>query len=54
LKEFRFDPFSYCTKLSDTKIGTYRFRIGDFRVIFDIDQENLVILRVGHRREIYK
>jgi mRNA interferase RelE/StbE len=36
------------------KIGTYRFRIGDYRAIFDIDGENIVILRIGHRRDIYK
>jgi mRNA interferase RelE/StbE len=28
-------------------------RIGDYRVIFDIDGENIVILRIGHRRDIY-
>ncbi len=36
------------------KIGTYRFRIGDYRVIFDIYGEDIVILRIGHRRSIYK
>jgi len=36
------------------KIGTYRFRMGDYRVIFDTEDENIVILRIGHRRSIYK
>ncbi|WP_456486560.1 type II toxin-antitoxin system RelE family toxin [Candidatus Alkanophaga liquidiphilum] len=36
------------------KIGTYRFRIGDYRIIFDIDDDNMVILRIGHRKSIYK
>lgn len=36
LKEFLINPFLYSRKLNDTKIGTYRFRIGNFRVIFDI------------------
>lgn len=40
--------------LSDYKIGNYRFRIGDYRVVFDIDGKMLTILAVGHRREIYK
>jgi mRNA interferase RelE/StbE len=34
--------------------GTYRFRIGDYRVIFDIYDENIAILRIGHRKSIYK
>jgi mRNA interferase RelE/StbE len=36
------------------KIGAYRFRIGDYRVVFDIDDNNVVILRIGHRKSIYK
>jgi mRNA interferase RelE/StbE len=35
-------------------LGEYRFRIGDYRVIFDIEGNEIVVLRVGHRREIYK
>jgi mRNA interferase RelE/StbE len=54
LKEYSVDPFANCSKLSDSKIGTYRFRIGDYRVIFDIDDVNIVVLRIAHRREIYK
>ncbi len=34
----------------------YRLRIGDYRVIYDVIDEQLVILLigVGHRREIYR
>jgi mRNA interferase RelE/StbE len=34
----------------------YRLRIGDYRVIYDVMDEQLVILvvGVGHRREIYR
>jgi mRNA interferase RelE/StbE len=35
-------------------LGPYRFRIGDYRVIFDLVDDEIVVLRVGHRREIYK
>ena len=33
----------------------YRFRVGDYRVIFDIEQEELriLILKIGHRKNIY-
>ncbi len=35
---------------------TYRIRIGDYRVVHEIQSHRLVILvlRVGHRREIYR
>ena len=48
------NPIEYSEKLTDPKIGTYRFRTGDYRVIFDIEEKDIVILMVGHRREIYK
>lgn len=40
--------------LTDKKIGSYRFRIGDYRIIFDIDGKMITILSIGHRRDIYR
>ncbi len=31
-----------------------RLRIGDWRVIFYEDQETIIIVAVGHRRDIYE
>jgi len=28
--------------------------MGDYRVIFDVDDNKIVVLRVGHRRDIYQ
>jgi len=35
--------------------GFYKLRIGDYRVIYEVEPETqvLVVVRVGHRREIY-
>lgn len=54
LKLFSFDPLTYAKKLINPKIGSYRFRIGNYRVIFDIVDDSIVILRMGHRNSIYK
>ncbi len=54
IKEYSYNPFVYAKKLADPKIGSYRFRIGDHRVIFDIDGNKIIVLRVGHRKDIYK
>jgi len=54
LELYKLDPLQHAEKLSSSELGSYRFRIGDYRVIFDIDGEQIVILRVGHRREIYR
>jgi len=31
----------------------FRLRIGDYRVIFDINEDTILILKVGHRKNIY-
>jgi len=54
LKEYSINPFQYARKLSHSKIGTYRFRIGDFRVVFDVEKQSIVVLRIGDRKEIYR
>ena len=54
LLRFTQDPIQYAEKLSDSLLGSFRFRIGDYRVIFDIEGDEIVVLRVGHRREIYR
>jgi mRNA interferase RelE/StbE len=54
LLRYKEDPLRYAEKLSDPILGTYRFRIGGYRVIFDLEGNEIVVLRVGHRREIYR
>lgn len=54
LKEYSANPFLYARKLSDSKIGTFRFRIGDYRAIVDIEENKIIVLKVGHRKDIYK
>ena len=39
LKLLTNDPIGSSKKLSNSIIGTYRFRIGDYRIIFDIEEE---------------
>lgn len=43
-----------CKKLKGLK-ATFRIRHGDYRIIYDVQDERLSILviRLGHRREVY-
>jgi len=54
LERIRIRPETYVTKL----VGDpgYKLRVGDYRVIMDIDKGNLLILviKVGYRRNIYE
>ena len=54
LEYYARDPLRYAVKLTDPAIGEYRFRIGEYRVIFDLKSEELHILAVGHRKGIYR
>lgn len=54
LLRYQKDPLRYAERLTQSKLGTYRFRTGDYRIVFDLEGEEIVVLRVGHRREIYK
>ena len=56
LEDFRQAPFESPSlhKLANPEIGTYRLRVGDYRVILDIEAERLIVLRVGHRKDIYR
>lgn len=41
--------------LVENKLGQWRYRIGDYRVICEIKDEEIIILEleIGHRRDAY-
>ena len=47
------NPFRYFEKL--TARNLYKLRVGDYRVIADIDESKIkiLVLLVGHRKNIY-
>ena len=55
LERIKIRPFSYdIKKLQGTSY--YRMRVGEYRVILDIKQDELVIIviEIGHRKNVYK
>lgn len=50
------DPRLHGKGLMANRVGQWRYRIGDYRLICQIDDGKLVILAlsVGHRREVYE
>jgi mRNA interferase RelE/StbE len=51
------DPRSAGKSLVGPRMGSYwRYRVGDLRVICDIQDQTVVILviEIGHRREVYR
>lgn len=47
-------PLLFADFLTNFSLGQHRFRVGDWRVVFDVVEEVIVIHAVGYRREIYK
>ena len=54
LERLALAPFVHSERLRNPALGSFRMRTGDYRVVFDIEGNDIVILRVGHRREIYR
>jgi mRNA interferase RelE/StbE len=54
LRKYSEDPLSYARRMVDPSLGSCRVRIGDYRVIFDLEDDELIVLRAGHRKEIYR
>ena len=48
------NPLSNARKLAGEGLGEYRLRVGDWRIIFDLVERDVIILRIGHRSSIYR
>ena len=50
------DPRSTGEPLRENLSGFWRYRIGDYRVYADIQDEviKVLVVKIGHRREVYK
>ncbi len=58
LKLLAQNPFSELLNVKKLKgvDSLYRIRLGDYRVIYELRNEQLIVLviKIGHRREVYR
>jgi len=49
------NPISYLTPLKGDWAPFYKLRVGDYRLIIDVEGETLTLLlvRAGHRKDVY-
>lgn len=47
-------PLHFAESLIGRRGRNYRFRIDDYRVIFELTKGKILITKVGHRREVYR
>lgn len=50
------NPRHFGEPLRGSMAGLWRYRVGDFRIICEIQDQRLVVLAlaIGHRREVYQ
>lgn len=49
------DPRAHGKGLTANRSGQWQYRIGDYRIIADIQEDKIIILilEIGHRKDIY-
>ncbi|OLD38807.1 MAG: hypothetical protein AUI83_23620 [Armatimonadetes bacterium 13_1_40CM_3_65_7] len=53
LDRIKTDPY-HGQKLRGVKIGQYRYRVGDYRIRYDIERLAIYLHVVRHRSEVYR
>ncbi len=48
------NPLRFAERLTDFKDADFRFRIGEYRILFDVIENKIFILKIKHRRESYR
>ncbi len=47
------NPLEYAKKLTFYEMGEFRFRVGDYRVIFDLKGNKIYVLKIRKRDDVY-
>lgn len=48
------NPLDFSEPLTKPADAQYRFRVGSYRILFDVEGSNVVILYIQHRRDVYR
>jgi mRNA interferase RelE/StbE len=46
-------PEQYALPLRRTLKGYWKLRVGDYRIVFEFDGSMIIVLGIGHRKNIY-
>jgi len=48
------NPLDFARQLVHSSIGSYRFRVGHYRIVFDVDGDILQVVSIKHRKDVYR
>ncbi|MFA4842364.1 MAG: type II toxin-antitoxin system RelE/ParE family toxin [Candidatus Omnitrophota bacterium] len=47
------EPLAYGEPLRQSLKGYRKLRVGDYRILYRIENQDIIILKIGHRNEVY-
>ena len=47
------EPLKYGQPLKRSLRGYRKLRVGDYRIIFKVEKDAVIVLKIGHRKEVY-
>ncbi len=47
------EPLKYGHPLKRSLRGYRKLRVGDYRIIFRVEKKAIMVLKIGHRKEVY-
>ena len=48
------EPLDFAEHLTKPADAQYRYRVGVYRILFDVEGNNIIVLLVQHRSEVYR
>ena len=48
------NPLTFAKRLTNVHPPSWRFAVGDYRIIFEQEAGHVLITRIGNRKEIYR
>ena len=47
------EPTRYGVRLSQTLGGLWKVRVGDYRILYEIEEEKVTVWAIRHRKDVY-
>jgi mRNA interferase RelE/StbE len=47
------DPLRYGLPLRKSLHGYRKLRVGDYRVIYRVEDQKIIVFKIGHRKDVY-
>ncbi len=53
-KRLATEPTRYGVRLRQSLGGLWKIRVGDYRIVYEIEEERVTVWAIRHRKDVYK